>query len=140
MERENKTLLYFLSAILMAITLYSCGFPTDTGGDQSRPPQTKILKVLVQPDTVAPSDTAAFTCVITDSMDSRFTFYWFIGFGKVEGAKLIGIGNVEYTSESSWSIKWIAPDKSDTYYFLVSVDNGSSDSVSVDKNFSITVK
>ena len=143
MRRQNKILLLFVTTLLLAVLLYGCGLPSDGGGPQILPHQTEILEVRVQPDTVAPADTASITCVITDSTDTRFKFYWVSGDGKVLGAKLIdgGLGSdYEYGSGSSPSIKWIAPDKSDTYSFLVSVDNGSSDSTSVNQNFSVIVK
>lgn len=137
MRRQNRILLLCVTALLLAVLLYGCGFPIDSGDDiQSL--QTKILKVLVQPDTVAPGDTASFTCVIKDSIDTRFKFYWLIQYGKVEGA--IQYGYYDYKSGNSRSIKWIAPEKSDTYNFEVTVDNGSADSSWVKKSFSITIK
>ena len=141
MRHRNQTLLLFLTALLLVVLLYGCNLPLgDSGGDQIHPPQTKILEVRVQPDTVSPADTASFTCIITDSTDSRFKFYWLIRSGKVEGAKLIDAGYSEYDSGRYRSIKWIAPSKSDTYSFEVIVDNGSTDSVGVERSFSITVK
>ena len=139
MRHRNQTLLLFLTALLLVVLLYGCNLPLgDSGGDQIHPPQTKILEVWVQPDTLAPADTASFTCIIADSINTRFKFYWLIQYGKVEGA--IKYGYYDYKSGNSPSIKWIAPEKSDTYNFEVTVDNGSADSAWVKQNFSITVK
>ena len=139
MRRQNQTLLLFVTALLQVVLVYGCGLPSDGGGPRIYPYQTEILDVQVRPDTLAQADTAQITCVITDSTDSRFKYFWVINNGKVVGAKLYGCCG-EYTTGNSPSIKLIAPEKNGTYYFLVSVDNGSSDSTSVNQSFSVTVK
>ena len=139
MRHRNQTLLLFLTALLPVVLLYGCNLPLgDSGGDQIHPPQTKILEVRVQPDTVAPADTASFTCVITDSTDTRFKFLWYINQGNVIGAKYSDkYGG--YVSDSNM-VKWKAPSQADVYAFDVYAFNGAKDSASVDQSFRITVK
>lgn len=127
----------------MALTLvlmHGCiNWPSDSGGDQYYPPQTQILNVKVQPDTVAPGDTASFTCVISDSTDKRFNFYWAIDAGVVIGAEKQNADNNQYVSEEN-RIKWVAPNKSNYYTLGVFVTNGSKDSTGVREGFAIVVE
>jgi hypothetical protein len=41
-------------------------------GDDQPEIQTEILAVLIEPDPVVAGDTATFTCIIRDSLDTRF--------------------------------------------------------------------
>lgn len=50
---------------------------TNPGDDQPEF-QTEILAVLVEPDPVVAGDTATFTCIIRDSLDTGFRFRWFL--------------------------------------------------------------
>lgn len=134
-----KTLHSFILVVIVGMLLYGCNFlPNDTGGDEILPPQTSILDVRVEPDTVAPGDTASFTCVIEDSTDDRFRFGWLIDDGKVLSAEFIGGDYSEYISNTN-SIQWIAPLSKGDYLFAVFVNNGSEDSLSVDDGFRIVV-
>jgi len=119
--------------------LHACGMYNDGGGDQYHPPQTKILDVKVQPDTVAPGDTARFTCIIKDSTDKRFKFYWYIDQGEVLNAKMFDDKPIVYKTKVN-NVQWIAPNKSGFHSFTVLTDNGSKDSVSVDESFVIIVE
>lgn len=140
MKRQHATLSSFLTALLLAALLYACRLPADSGGDEEHPPlQTKILDVKVKPDTVAPGDTASFTCVIEDSLDKRFKFYWLIDKGQVLGAEFIG-GNYSAYKSNTNSIRWIAPNLNTYYHFTVYADNGSKDSLSVQYRFLIVVE
>ena len=139
MRRKNHTLLHFLTALLLVGLLHACGMYNDGGGDQEHPPQTQILDVKVQPDTVAPGDTASFTCIIKDSTDKRFKFYWVVDTGEVIGAEKQNVGSNEYVSEGNY-IKWVAPNKRDQYLLGVIVNNGTKDSVEVREGFLIVVK
>jgi hypothetical protein len=120
----------------VAVLLHACNFPSDSGGDELRPPQTEILDVRVQPDTVAPGDTASLTCVIEDSLDERFLFRWDIDKGEVLGAKK---ENNFFISEDD-NIRWIAPSKESSYLIGVIADNGSEDSLSAREGFTIVVE
>lgn len=56
-------------------------------GPEISPLQTKILEVRVVPDPVVVGDTARFTCIIEDSLDTRFHFRWIFsgpGWSKVD--------------------------------------------------------
>jgi hypothetical protein len=139
---QHNTLLHFLASLLLVWLLAGCDLnflPTDTGGDRELPPQTRIIDVLVEPDTVAPGDTASFTCIIEDSLDERFRFSWLIDSGEVFGAEFIGGDYSAYRSETN-QIKWIAPDSSGYYRFGVFANNGTKDSVSVQDGFVIVVE
>ena len=138
MRRHNLNVLFVMTALLLAVLLYSCGLPTDGGGPQILPPQTEILEVRVQPDTVAPGDTARFTCIIKDSLDKRFKFHWVIDKGKVLGASLESKTNSQYISESN-TVKWVATTTKGHFLFGVFVDNGAIDSSDVRRGFYITV-
>lgn len=129
---------FFGSAIIISLALLfiSCGI--DNRGYDKPPPQTKILDVRVNPGTVAPKDTATFTCLIKDSTDSRFRYIWYVSEGKLLGVKYLQDYNA-YQSENN-RVKWIATDKKGTYLFDVYAYNGTSDSTSVDMKFKITVK
>jgi len=47
-------------------------------GDDQPEFQTEILAVLIEPDPVVAGDTATFTCIIRDSLDTRFRFRCFL--------------------------------------------------------------
>jgi hypothetical protein len=138
-EITNRTLNLFLTACLAVYFIQACGFPADSGGDQTKNPQTKILDIEVQPDTVAPGDTASFTCIIEDSTDNRFKFYWVIDAGEIIGAEKAPGENDQFISDSS-HVKWIAPNETNYYTLGVFVTNGSKDSVGVREGFSIEVE
>lgn len=139
MRRINQTLLGLLIAFLLVTFFHACNWPSDSGGDQEHPSQTQILDVKVQPDTVAPGDTASFTCVIKDSTDKRFKFYWYVDQGEVLNAELFDDNPVIYKTESN-SAQWVAPSTAGFNSFTVLTDNGSNDSTSVDESFVIVVK
>jgi hypothetical protein len=139
MKNKKISLMPLLAALLAAFLLYACDFPGGSGEERERPPQTRILNVLVQPDTVAPGDTTRFTCIIEDSTDERFEFSWLIEEGEVLGAVLIDGENSEYLSDTN-NIQWIAPSSERDYLFAVFANNGSEDSLSVNDGFRIVVE
>jgi hypothetical protein len=142
MKAKHTSFLLLLVVFFAALFLHGCWFSNSGavggGGDRVKPPQTKILKVLVQPDTIAPGDTARFICIIKDSTDKRFKFEWHVDKGKVLGAEFIDTDYSAYVSETN-SIKWIAPDSEGYYHFAVFVNNGAKDSLSVQDGFFIKV-
>jgi hypothetical protein len=138
--KPKGTLLLLLTALLAVLFLYAC-IPDDWGGggDNYKPPQTKILNVLVQPDTIAPGDTARFTCIIKDSTNKRFHFDWIIDSGEILDGKLI-IHNPSTYRTNTNSIRWIAPDSVGYLIsFTVTVNNESKDSAAVDDSFTIFI-
>jgi hypothetical protein len=140
MKCQHTTLLHFVTAFVLLVLLHGCfNLPSDSGGDQYYPPQTKILNVKVQPDTVAPGDTASFTCIIEDSLDKRFKFFWYVDVGKVLDAELFDDEPIVYETEIN-KVQWVAPQESGFYGFTVLTNNGSEDSISVDKSFVIIVE
>jgi hypothetical protein len=116
------------SAALLALS--GCGFVDDPDVPEERPLQTTILAVRVEPDPVVVGDTARFICIIEDSLDTRFRFFWFIG----------GPGGGIRSTTTNY-FDWVAPEVSDTTTFThgVEVDNGSPDSASVSKSFKVIV-
>lgn len=134
---------YWFFLVIMALVTACGSGPTDTGPEYY-PPQTRILKIIVRPDTVAPADTATITCIIADSTNKRFGFYWqFNRYGN-KGIPLGGI-DTTYQGESvfltySNHIKWIAPEVNRGYLFGIIVDDGSTDSAAVTGAFSIFIK
>jgi hypothetical protein len=144
MKTKHTSFLLFLAAFLTALFLHGCWFsnsPCVGGcGDTYKPPQTNILKVLVQPDTVAPGDTARFICIIKDSTDKRFHFDWIIDSGEILEGKLIIHNPPTYRTNTN-SIRWIAPDSTGHLIsFTVTVNNESKDSAAVDDSFTIFIK
>ncbi|HKI45932.1 MAG TPA: hypothetical protein VKA08_11435 [Balneolales bacterium] len=126
---------------LCGLWLAGCGglAPGSTDpGDKAMPYQTRIIEVKKQPDTVAVGDTARITCIIRDSTDKRFQFYWDFSRGEVLHAKY-DPAYQGYTSDTSNYVFWIAPNLSGLYGFDVKVDNGS-DSTPVTQGFDIRVK
>jgi hypothetical protein len=111
-----------LTAVLL---LGGCDWP----GSEPEDPvanQTRILRVEVEPNPVAVGDTATFTCIIEDSTDERFRFRWHI-----EGEPTI-------TTDVD-RLRWIADVEPRVYQNGVRADNGSEDSLSVSKGFSVEV-
>lgn len=147
-KRNNISLIKKLRLIIRLVPvmafcmiwLSGCWPAADTGGDQLPPRQTVILGVRVQPDTVAPGDTAFFTCVIEDSLDKRFKFYWTINAGKVIGVKYSDTYEFSGYASDSNTVQWIAPATKEHFLFYVGADDGAVDSSRVESvAFGITV-
>ncbi|MFB6271445.1 MAG: hypothetical protein ABEL51_00985 [Salinibacter sp.] len=68
---NHRSRLPLLAAGLTATLLLS-----GCGGNEYRPKVTEILHVEVDPSPVPAGDTAVFTCVIEDSLESGFRFEW----------------------------------------------------------------
>ena len=95
-------------------------------GEEEPVPQTRILRVEVDPDTVAVGDTARFTCIIADSLNERFVFKWFFGAGSPD----------EQTEDNT--VLWKAPDEPDSYLHVVKAEGGTS-GVPPSRQFRVTV-
>ncbi|WP_457653037.1 hypothetical protein [Rhodocaloribacter sp.] len=121
-----KTLCWLMTAALLALS--GCGFVDDPDVPEERPLQTTILAVRVEPDPVAAGDTARFTCIIEDSLDTRFRFRWLLS----------GPGARDTVTAVNY-LDWVAPEVPDTYSHIVWVDNGSPDSMFVKASFKVTV-
>lgn len=97
-------------------------------------PQTKVLSIELYPDTVAVGDTVLIHCIIEDSLDSRFKFYW--GFGSpipVNGT--INGSKIRFKAKRTSDIPGVVEDVST----VVRVDNDSEDSLSVTEVFRIPI-
>jgi len=121
----------------MAALLQACGFGVgQSGTDTTKPPQTRILRIDMTPDTVVSRDTMLIHCVIQDSLDTRFKFNWLLGTDTLA---------VNGTVIGSY-INYVAPSfnnmKKGTIFIVsgtVGVDNGSSDSNVVIGNINIPI-
>jgi len=104
------------------------------------PDQTRILKAYAVPSTVAPGDTVECFCIISDSTNTRFKFYWFAARGTLIGGidtTYHGLGGHMTTVNR---IGWKAPNIPDGYDFEIIVDDNSQDSLATDATFSVLVK
>jgi len=137
---KPKTMRLLPVLLVGCLWLSGCSLPAGSTdpGDKWAGYQTHILQVKVQPDTVAVGDTARITCIIQDSTDKRFKFYWRFSRGKVLHAKYDSVIH-EYTSGHSNYVFWIAPDLNGSFGNGVTVDNGS-DSTPVSEGFGLYVK
>lgn len=141
MKTSKSPLPYlYLIALLMVGGLAACDFYSDGGGEKEKAYQTRIIDVLVLPgDTAASGDTLTFICIIEDSLDTRFNFYWYIDEGQVLDAKFVDDLPIYYITEIN-SVRWVAPQKPSFYTFGVFVNNGSKDSLSVDAGFHVIIE
>ena len=63
--------------LLLALALAACDtFPKTTPPDPPRPAQTSVVRLTLDPDTVAARDTVLIHVVIEDSLDTRFRYVW----------------------------------------------------------------
>ena len=128
---KQTTLLTLACCFALTSALLVAGCDSWPGGEnpgETDPvPQTRILRVEVEPDTVAVGDTVRFTCVIADSTDERFKFRWSFGAGQPNGA----ITEVNM-------VLWEAPNRPGTYTHAVNVDNGTP-GISPTRQFKATV-
>jgi hypothetical protein len=97
------------------------------GGTGEFPPATEILRVEVEPNPVAVGDTAVFTCVIEDSLETGFVFGWNL-------SNLFGI-----TTTEANQYEWTAPKQTGTYLHQVEVDKPDAEVEPVQEPFEVTV-
>ena len=118
----------------LLLVLSGCG---DLFGSPPDPPQelqTEILEIRLMPDTVAVGDTLLIHAIISDSLDSRFKYFWGLG-------DLIPVNGTTVGPK----IRFIAPRTSDVAGEVspvtssVRVDNASTDSLAVTELFDIPV-
>ena len=115
-----------LAAVLTALLLLTgC---ESFGGNEYRPFITEILDVRVEPNPVAPGDTAVFTCIVEDSTDTTLEFKWFL-------ENTFGVATTDTNR-----FKWVAPSEAKTYSHKVLVERpGDSNVQSTQKRFKVTV-
>lgn len=131
MKTQTHTYKNILVAVALTVLLGSCNFFEDFPPPPEPPPQTRILRVEILPnDTLAPGDTATFRCIIADSLDSRFEFFW----------ALDGDGNPDAIVTDNNQINWVVPSNTRSYRHSIRVGNGSEDSASVFKEFTVEVQ
>lgn len=126
-----------LALLLLAATLTGCdGPPFGTPPDPEPPPQTEILEIRLDPDTVAVGDTVLIHVVIRDSLDTRFVYEWGLDEDRVVPVDGTTMGP---------KIRYIAPRSSDVSGEVdpirrsVEIDNGSTDSTKVVESFRIPI-
>ena len=119
---------YNVSYFLLMISLVITG--CDLGGKVPNPAvQTRILDVRVEPNPAIMGESVKFTCIIEDSLDTRFKFHW-----SLEDAK----GPLFLTTENN-QVTWTAPDSADVYIRRVTADNGNENAHTPNKGFTVTV-
>ena len=126
---KNKIVLIYIAFIVL---IYSaCTFGTT---DPDPIPQTKVLSINLYPDTVAVGDTVLIHCIIEDSLDMRFKFYW--GFGSP-----IPVNGTIYGSRIKWEAKSTSdiPGEVRNGNTGVRIDNGSADLLPVTELISIPI-
>lgn len=69
-QSMTRTILFLSILILVACS--------NGPGDEEFIPPTQILRVEVEPDTVARGGFVTFTCVIKDSLSQEYEFQWYI--------------------------------------------------------------
>jgi hypothetical protein len=119
-----QTWMNIASALLICAVVAGC----DSNLDFEPYPQTRILRVDVNPNPVVEGDTVTFTCVIADSLDERFQFTW------------SGRTFLPDTTTQKPVFKWKARKLNDglPYVpFIVRANNQSPDSQSVIRSFSV---
>ncbi len=124
------------------ITVFLCACDLSGLGDSGapNPPQIRILSIKVRPDTVAPGDTASFTCVFVDSSMTNLKFFWHIHNGTAIGGKdTTYAGSMVYLTLQN-HIMWKAPTQPGTYYFEVEEDNGTKETGPASEGFGVPVK
>ena len=126
---KQTTLLTLACCFALMSVLLVAGCDSWPGGEnpgETDPvPQTRILRVEVEPDTVAVGDTARFTCIIADSLNERFVFKWFLA-----GEPII------QTEDNT--VLWKAPEEPDSYLHVVRAEGGAS-GVPPSRQFRVTV-
>ncbi|WP_138432015.1 hypothetical protein [Fodinibius saliphilus] len=131
MKRDLSNLLL---AMLVLFLVANCG----TGPDPEPIPQTEILEIRLTPDTAAVGDTVLIHCVIEDSLDERFKFYW-----SLDEERLIPINGTITGPKIRWKasgFEYLEAGEVTIVGGDVRVDNGSEDSVAVTKLIDIPVK
>jgi hypothetical protein len=125
LTEKNVALPLLAAALTAALLLAGCDFGIKSGKPERTPLQTQILRVEVDPNPVVAGDTATFTCVIADSTDERFEFRWFL--------------DAPTRVTESNQTDWVAEVDTGEHRFRVEADNGSTDSTSVNRGFTVEV-
>ena len=77
-------------SLLLTVGLLACLAACDSIGVNTRPPgpgpapQTRVLRLTLDPDTVVVGDTTLITVAIEDSLDARFRYDWIIPSGSTQ--------------------------------------------------------
>jgi hypothetical protein len=96
-------------------------------GDEGFIPTTQILRVEVEPDTVARGGFVTFTCVIKDSLSQEFNYRWHI------------VGVMDTLTQTN-QLRIQANSINYKNYGIVSVWNINSPWNDIDKNFNYYVR
>ena len=72
---RNTLSCLFLAAIMLGLAACDA-FPRTTPPDPPAPSQTRVVRLTLDPDTVAFGDTVLTHVVIEDSLDTRFRYEW----------------------------------------------------------------
>lgn len=114
-----------LSLISLAM-LVDCGGLFESGSPDPEEPQTEVLNLIVEPDTVFLNDQVKITCIIRDSLDTSFRFYWL----------LQGYSQTIVTDTNSITIMANIIGEVNN---VVRVDNGDTEKHNISRSFSYLV-
>ena len=120
----------FILAIFF-IWISSC---SGLGPDPDPVPQTQVLAINLYPDTVAVGDTVLIDCIIKDSLDKSFKFYWDL-------SSPIEVDSTIYGNRIKWKAKRTSeiPGSVVNVSTGVRIDKGSNNLVQVIELFDIPV-
>ncbi|MEO1021765.1 MAG: hypothetical protein AAFW89_04425 [Bacteroidota bacterium] len=132
MKKETRIVFLYGTVLFLIATAGTCEGPDP---DIEFNPQTEILEVRQVPDTVAVGDTVTLTCMIRDSLDTRFKFNW--GF-----ANPIPVNGKIDSSVVQWKAIRTSADTSAVviYRKTVYADNGDQNRIPAAKRFSIYIR
>lgn len=135
MLKKCRVIQYYLTAIILIGLIQACTYGTP---DPEPVPQTEILEIRLTPDTVAVGDTVLIHCLIKDSLDTRFNFFW-----NLDKERTVSVnGKIDGPRIKWWAkgFEYLELGEVQSLTTSVRVDNNSEDSVSVTEVFQIDIK
>jgi hypothetical protein len=116
-----------IAFVVLIVMAAGCG-EWPSGGEGGLHPgfETEILEVQVEPNPVIQGDTTTFTCIMRDSLDTRFRFRW-------------ATNPPGLTTTEENQLHWIASKNPGTHTFSVAADNGDPNRVSPIEEFHVTI-
>ena len=97
-------MLNLIKILVLFTFVLGCDYDDEYGRTDVEEPQTEILKVEVNPDTVLLGDQIQVKCIIKDSTSNSFRYYWVIqGFDTVTNLKDRWVGSEGKKFFTPWS-------------------------------------
>ena len=132
---RNTLSCLFLAAIMLGLAACDA-FPRTTPPDPPSPSQTRVVRLTLDPDTVAFGDTVLIHVVIEDSLDTPFRYEWGAQEsrlvqvdGRLDGPRIRYVppglgaqpGEVRNITSSVWITNNVPGTRSVTYPFSIPV-------------------